>query len=112
MLDRRTRTVRRALRAAGWLLLRLLTRTTITGREQLDTPGPVIYAANHASTFDALLFFLRLPRMTVTIGPPLPPVSAPADRRQRQADLEAASVALMQTIYGMLPREAQAHYYP
>jgi len=214
MLDRRTRTVRRVLRAAGWLLLRLLARPTITGRVQVLAPGPVIYAANHASTFDALLLFvllprdtvfvgpgdfpllwpgnwvvrhaglilmkrgavdreglrqmlahlqgggrlgifpeggtwekpidhvksgaaylsqaagarivpmafggtyqvwrrmflLRFPRVTVTIGPSLPPVPASGDRQQRQADLEAASVGLMRQIYMMLPPTTQAHY--
>jgi len=214
MLDRRTRTVRRVMRAAGWLLLRLLARPTITGREHLDVPGPVIYAANHVSTFDALLLFvllspdtvfvgpgdfpllwpanwvvqraglilmkrgavdreglkqmlthlqnggrlgifpeggtwekpiddvksgvaylsqatgarivpmafggtyqvwrrmflLRFPRITVTIGPPLPPVSVSRNRQQRQAELEAASVSLMRQIYAMLPPAMQAYY--
>lgn len=214
MLDRRTRTVRWVMRAAGWLLLRLLARPTVIGREHLDVPGPVIYAANHVSTFDSLLLFvllprdtvfvgpgdfpllwpanwvvrhaglilmkrgavdreglkrmlahlqnggrlgifpeggtwekpidevksgaaylsqaagarivpmafggtyqvwrrmflLRFPRVTVTIGPPLPPVPAPRDRQQRQADLEAASVSLMRQIYTMLPPATQAHY--
>lgn len=214
MLDQRTQTVRRALRLVGAVTLRLLTRTRISGREHLDTPGPVIYAANHTSTFDALLLFvllppdtvfvgpgdfellwpanwivrhaglilmkrgavdreglkqmlthlqaggrlgifpeggtwekpldavksgaaylsqaaqapivpmafgntyqvwrhifrLRFPRLTVTIGPPLPPVPPTSDRRQRQAELEAASLALMRTIYAMLPPETQAHY--
>jgi len=214
MPDQRTRIVRRALRLAGAVTLRLLTRTRVSGREYLDTPGPVIYAANHTSTFDALLMFvllppdtvfvgpgdfellwpanwivrhaglilmkrgavdreglkqmlshleaggrlgifpeggtwekpidavksgaaylsqaaqarivpmafgntyqvwwrifrLRFPRLTVTIDPPLPPVPPTADRRQRQAELDAASLALMRTIYAMLPPETQAHY--
>ncbi len=214
MLDRRTRIVRGALRLAGAVTLRLLTRTCISGREHLNVPGPVIYAANHTSTFDALLLFvllppdtvfvgpgdfellwpanwivrraglilmkrgavdreglkqmlahlqaggrlgifpeggtwekpidavksgaaylsqaaqaaivpmafgntyqvwgrilrLRFPRLTVTIGPPLPPVPPSADRHRRQAELDAASLALMQTIYAMLPPETQAHY--
>lgn len=214
MFDQRAHRVRRMLRLAGVIILRLLTRTRITGRDYLDTPGPVIYAANHTSTFDALLLFvllpadtvfvgpgdfellwpanwivrhaglilmkrgavdreglkqmlahlqsggrlgifpeggtwekpidavksgvaylsqaanapivpmalgntyqvwgrifrLRLPRLTVTIGPPLPPVLPASNRQQRQAELDAASQALMRTIYAMLPPETQAHY--
>ena len=56
------------------------------------------------------MFLLRFPRVTVTIGPSLPPVPASGDRQQRQADLEAASVSLMRQIYTMLPPATQAHY--
>jgi 1-acyl-sn-glycerol-3-phosphate acyltransferase len=69
MLDRRTRFLRRVLRIAGLILLRLLTRTTITGRENLDVEGPVIYTANHASTFDALLLLILVPLDTLFVGP-------------------------------------------
>ncbi len=69
MLDRRTRALRRVFRMAGWLLVRLLTRTRIEGRAYLDTPGPVIFAANHTSTFDALLLLLLLPPDAVFVGP-------------------------------------------
>lgn len=214
MLDRRTRLIRRFLRALGWILVRTLTRTTITGREYLDTPGPVIYAGNHCSTFDALMLItlmppdtlfvgpgdfkllwpanwivryaglilmkrgavdreglkqmidalkaggrlgmfpdggtwekpirdvkngatylshttgaqivplgyggtyqvwskiarLRFPRITITIGAPLPPVQVSADRKRHQDELQAAAVDLMLKIYDLLPRETQAHY--
>jgi len=69
MLDRRTRLIRRILRALGWLLVRTLTRTHITGRDYLNTLGPVIYAANHCSTFDALMLILLMPSDTVFVGP-------------------------------------------
>lgn len=69
MLDRRTRLIRRLLRALGWLLVRTLTRTRITGREYLATPGPVIYAANHCSTFDALMLIILMPPDTIFVGP-------------------------------------------
>jgi 1-acyl-sn-glycerol-3-phosphate acyltransferase len=69
MLDRRTRLIRRILRALGWLLVRTLTRTRVTGREYLATPGPVIYAANHCSTFDALMLIILMPSDTVFVGP-------------------------------------------
>ncbi len=214
MLDRRTRLIRRLLRAGGWVVLRLLTRTSITGRETLATPGPVLFVGNHTSTFDALLLitilpsdtlfvgpgdfellwpanwvvhhagliltkrgsvdrdglkrmvdhlkgggrlalfpdggtwekpiddvksgaaylsystgarlvpmgfggmyqvwskiaWLRLPRMSVTVGDPLPPISVSSDRKRRQDDLQAASVDLMYKIYNLLPPGTQAHY--
>jgi 1-acyl-sn-glycerol-3-phosphate acyltransferase len=214
MLDRRTRLIRRMLRLVGWIVIRLLTRTYITGREHLSTPGPVIYAANHTSTFDALVLItlmpaetlfvgpgdfrllwpapwivknaglilmkrgavdreglkrlmevlnaggrlgmfpdggtwekpiddvksgatylsqatnarivpmgyggtyqvwnkiarLRFPRVTITIGAPLPPVQVSADRKRRQDELQSAAVDLMLNIYDLLPPGTQAHY--
>jgi 1-acyl-sn-glycerol-3-phosphate acyltransferase len=214
MITNRTRFTRRVVRWLGRALLRLLTRTTITGQEHLTAEGPVIYAANHASTFDALLlltilpldtvfvgpgdfkllwpanwivnhaglilmkrgavdrdglkrmievlkaggrlamfpeggtwekpiddvksgasylsqaagarivpmgfggtyqvwtriFRLRRPKMTITIGEPLPPVTVSADRKHRQDELQAAAVDLMHRIYDLLPRDTQARY--
>ncbi|RPI99248.1 MAG: 1-acyl-sn-glycerol-3-phosphate acyltransferase, partial [Chloroflexi bacterium] len=69
MIDRRTRIIRRIFRLLGWLVVRTLTRTTITGREHLNTAGPVIFASNHTSTFDALLVITLLPTDTTFIGP-------------------------------------------
>lgn len=213
-MTRRTRLIRRVLRWLGQITIRLLTRTTITGREYLQTPGPVIFAGNHASTFDALFLLtalpfetalvgpgdfkllwpanwvighvgliltrrgsvdreslkqmldvlkgggrlalfpeggtwekpiddvkpgvaylshatgaaivpmgfggtyqvwrdvvrLRRPRITVQIGPPLPPVTVSGDRARRQDELQAAAVDLMWRIYDLLPPQTQAHY--
>jgi 1-acyl-sn-glycerol-3-phosphate acyltransferase len=69
MLDRRTRVLRQIFRGAGWLVVRLMTRTTISGREYLQTEGPVIFAGNHTSTFDALLLITLLPPDSIFIGP-------------------------------------------
>lgn len=69
IISRRTRLLRWIFRVVGWLVLRLLTRLTVTGREHLKTPGPVIYAGNHCSTFDALLLLTLLPPDTTFIGP-------------------------------------------
>jgi 1-acyl-sn-glycerol-3-phosphate acyltransferase len=69
MLDRRTRVLRWIFRGVGWLVVRVMTRTAITGREYLQTGGPVIFAANHTSTFDALLLITLLPPDTIFIGP-------------------------------------------
>ncbi|NDJ78451.1 MAG: 1-acyl-sn-glycerol-3-phosphate acyltransferase [Chloroflexi bacterium] len=60
---------RRLLRWSARLVLRLFTRTRVTGREHLQTPGPVLFCANHDSTFDALLFMALLPVDTVLVGP-------------------------------------------
>lgn len=213
-MTRRTRLIRRVLRWLGQITIRLLTRTTITGREHLQTPGPVIFAGNHASTFDALFLLtmlpfetalvgpgdfkllwpanwvighvgliltrrgsvdreslkqmldvlkgggrlalfpeggtwekpiddvkpgvaylshatgaaivpmgfggtyqvwrdvvrLRRPRITVQIGPPLPPVTVSGDRARRQDELQAAAIDLMWRIYDLLPPQTQAHY--
>jgi 1-acyl-sn-glycerol-3-phosphate acyltransferase len=68
-MDKQTLWTRRALRGLGWCVLRVLTRFTLTGRENLKVDGPVIYAANHASTFDALLLITLLPKDTVFVGP-------------------------------------------
>lgn len=68
MFDRRTRFIRSILRLGMWFVLRVLTRTTITGREYLQTPGPVIFAGNHTSTFDAMILFM-LPHDAVFVGP-------------------------------------------
>jgi 1-acyl-sn-glycerol-3-phosphate acyltransferase len=46
-----------------------LTRTTITGLENLPTQAPVIFAANHFSTYDAVLFMAHLPENTELVGP-------------------------------------------
>jgi 1-acyl-sn-glycerol-3-phosphate acyltransferase len=214
MMTHRTRLIRWALRWLGRIAIRLLTRTTITGREHLQTPGQVIYSGNHTSTFDALFLLtmlpsdtalvgpgdfkllwpanwvielvglilakrgsvdrdslkqmldvlkgggrlalfpeggtwekpiddvksgvsylshatgaaivpmgfggtyqvwrqiarLRRPRVTVRIGPPLPPVTVSGDRARRQDELQASAVDLMWRIYDLLPPDTQAHY--
>jgi 1-acyl-sn-glycerol-3-phosphate acyltransferase len=214
MLDTRTRWIRRIARVLGRFLLRWLTRTTITGQEYLDTPGPVIFAGNHASTFDPMFLItvlppdttfvgpgdfrllwpgnwvinlvglipmkrgsvdregfkrmlavlknggrlaifpdggtwekriddvkpgaaylseatgaqivpmafagtyrvwdkivrLQRPHISVTIGPPLPPVQVSGDRKRRQDELQAAAVDFMWHLYRMLPPEEQARY--
>jgi 1-acyl-sn-glycerol-3-phosphate acyltransferase len=47
----------------------LLTRTTISGREHIPARGPVIFASNHASTYDAVIFIAHLPPETELVGP-------------------------------------------
>lgn len=63
----------RIVRAVGRFLMRvgerLLTQTTIIGKEHLAASGPVIYAANHASTYDAMLLITHLPPDAELVGP-------------------------------------------
>ncbi len=213
MFPLQVRIIRAVIRAVAWFFLRVLTRTTITGMEHTRTDGPVIYAGNHTSTFDALLLFilpkdthfvgpadfrllwpgnwvvhnaglilakrgsvdrtslkqmtdilkeggrlgmfpdggtwekpiddvksgatylsnatgakivpmavggayqvwrkialLQFPRVTITFGEPLPPVTVSGDRRTRQDELQAAAVDLMRRIYDLLPPDTQARY--
>ncbi len=52
---------------------------------------------------------LQVPRIEVRIAPPEPPVTI-VDRKRRQDELQEHSVALMHTIYDLLPPGTQAHY--
>ncbi len=54
--------------------------------------------------------FLSRPRITIAFGEVIPPVPPSADRRQRDADLRAASLAIMRHIYDLLPAEDRARY--
>lgn len=55
---------RKILAALGKGLLRLLTRPTILGLENIPDVGPVILAGNHVSTFEPMFMFL-FPRQIV-----------------------------------------------
>lgn len=60
---------RRVLQVGGRLFLRAVTRLQVSGSEHLNHPGPMIFAANHLSTFDALLLISLLPPDTTFVGP-------------------------------------------
>lgn len=47
----------------------LLTRTRVEGVENIPEEGPVIFAGNHASTYDVVLLNAFLPRDTQYVGP-------------------------------------------
>ncbi len=79
MLDARTRARRALARGIGRAALHLLTRTAIEGARFLNTPGPVIFAANHVSTFDAFLIFTLLPPDTMFVGPGDFPLEQPGE---------------------------------
>lgn len=46
----------------GWILDHLVYRTTVTGKDNVPTGGPVIFAANHISFLDGPVMFGASPR--------------------------------------------------
>lgn len=49
-------------RPVGWALDHLVYRTSVTGRDNVPTGGPVIFAANHISFLDGPVMFGAAPR--------------------------------------------------
>jgi 1-acyl-sn-glycerol-3-phosphate acyltransferase len=68
-LSPRVRRFRAFFRPLSLWIERNLTQTTITGLENLPNSGPVIFAPNHASTYDAILLVTHLPEDTELVGP-------------------------------------------
>lgn len=56
------------MRWASWLLVRALTRLTVTGRENLPGHGPLILAGNHASALEAVILVGVIPRQVEFLG--------------------------------------------
>ena len=67
----RIRMARLMLRILGRPLEMLFTRTTVTGLENIprNPEAPMIYAANHSSTYDGILLLLHLPGDVALVGP-------------------------------------------
>ena len=61
--------VRVILRLISRFFTALLTRTTVVGLENIPKDGPAIFAANHSSIYDAILYFAYLPMRTQYVGP-------------------------------------------
>jgi 1-acyl-sn-glycerol-3-phosphate acyltransferase len=61
--------MRRVMRGLSWLMLAVLTRTTITGAENVPASGPLLILGNHTSTIDPLLLLAFLPETTEFVGP-------------------------------------------
>jgi len=61
--------VRGLFRIVGWFFTTFLTHTIVEGEEHIPKNGPAIYAANHASIYDAALYFVFLPFRTQFVGP-------------------------------------------
>ena len=49
-------------RPVGWVLDHVVYRTTVKGRENVPTGGPVIFAGNHISFLDGPVMFGASPR--------------------------------------------------
>jgi 1-acyl-sn-glycerol-3-phosphate acyltransferase len=68
-LPPRVRRFRAFFRPLALGIEKYLTQTTITGLENIPTQRPVIFAPNHASTYDAMLLIAHLPEETELVGP-------------------------------------------
>lgn len=75
---------RGGLRALGRVLLPLLTRTTITGRENFPAGGPLLVVGNHVAAIEAVLMIVYAPWQIEMLGagdiPPPPAMDAIARR--------------------------------
>lgn len=67
-VSRRSWFVRFCLRLVSWFFARVMARTKLEGLENIPT-GACIFAANHTSIYDAILYFAFLPRHTQFVGP-------------------------------------------
>lgn len=61
--------VRASLRSLGLFMEKMLTRTTVSGLENIPKQGPVIFAPNHASTYDPVVLANYLPLESALVGP-------------------------------------------
>ena len=106
-LSSRLTPIQRRFRALGRRLALFvearLTHTIITGRENISTHSPVIFAGNHASTYDAVLLIAHLPEATQLVGPGDFKLLFPAEElielagivRIKRASLDRDSLRLM-----------------
>ena len=60
---------RRLLRSLGGFVGKVFTRTHVTGLENIPKQGPVLFLANHFSTYDAVLMMIYLPEKAQFVGP-------------------------------------------
>jgi 1-acyl-sn-glycerol-3-phosphate acyltransferase len=56
------------LRLLGRILMKLLTRTTVSGVENLPKDGPLILVANHVAFFEAVMMVLYSPWLVEVVG--------------------------------------------
>ena len=57
------------MRLLGRMLLPLLTRTTVTGRENWPESGPLLVVGNHIAAIEAVLMIVYAPRQIEPLGP-------------------------------------------
>lgn len=95
------------LRGASKALLRILTRTTVTGLDHVPPSGPLLIVANHCSTIDPMLLLANLPPGVIFVGPGDFKLLFPADliirwyglvQVKRSLQLERSSLKLMTDI--------------
>ncbi len=81
------------------------------GRQTMTTGTPILPVAIGGAyrAWDKVVRFRR-PRLTVNIGQVMPPVQPPVEKSRRGAALDAATQAIMQRIYELLPAEDRARY--
>lgn len=53
----------------GRLIEFFLTRTTYEGKHKIPKEGPLLIVSNHASTYDAILMRMNMPRSAYFVGP-------------------------------------------
>ncbi|MCC7446802.1 MAG: 1-acyl-sn-glycerol-3-phosphate acyltransferase [Anaerolineae bacterium] len=99
--------MRPLMRGFARLMLSLLTRTTITGRENIPASGPLLILGNHRSTIDPMLLLAFLPASTEFVGPGDFKLLFPGDliirwyglvQVKRSTQLERSSLKLMTDI--------------
>jgi 1-acyl-sn-glycerol-3-phosphate acyltransferase len=61
--------IRSLMRLTSRVMLATLTRTTVTGLENIPASGPLLILANHRSTIDPMLLLAHLPSETEFVGP-------------------------------------------
>src|SRR5215510_3867885 len=95
------------LRGGARILLRTLTRTTVTGRENIPASGPLLILGNHRSTIDPILLLANFPPGVAFVGPGDFKLLFPADliirwygliQVKRSLQLERASLKQMTDI--------------
>ncbi len=92
------------LRGLSRLAIALLTRTSVTGLENVPRTGPLLILGNHTSTIDPLLLLAFLPSETEFVGPGDFKLLFPGElairwyglvRVRRSTQMERASLRLM-----------------
>lgn len=61
--------MRETMRRQSQIFLKLLTRTTVTGSENIPDHGPLLILANHVSTIDPPILLANLPNTVEFVGP-------------------------------------------
>ena len=99
--------IRSSMRLISRVMLATLTRTTVTGLENIPASGPLLILGNHRSTIDPMLLLAHLPSETEFVGPGDFKLLFPGNliikwyglvQVRRSTQLERASLKLMTNI--------------